>query len=81
MYDLPAILQPGNPGTDTISIIVVKALRSGVNAAAALSTITFVFIFLCAFILVRVLGANVVADLRGREKPDEIVHDVKQLLS
>jgi trehalose/maltose transport system permease protein len=60
MYDLPAILTPGAPGTDTISVLVVKALRQNLNAAAALSTITFVFIFLCAFILVRVLGANVV---------------------
>jgi trehalose/maltose transport system permease protein len=60
MYDLPAILTPSAPGTDTISVLVVKALRQNVNAAAALSTITFIFIFLCAFILVRVLGANVV---------------------
>jgi ABC-type sugar transport system permease subunit len=60
MYDLPAILTPNAPGTDTISVLVVKALRQNVNSAAALSTITFIFIFLCAFILVRVLGANVV---------------------
>ena len=60
MYDLPAILTPGAPGTDTISVLVVKALRQNVNAAAALSTLTLIFIFLCAFILVRVLGANVV---------------------
>lgn len=60
MFDLPYILTPGNPGTDTISVLVVKALRQNVNQAAALSTITFVFIFLCAFVLVRVLGANVV---------------------
>ncbi|MGI8879935.1 MAG: carbohydrate ABC transporter permease [Jatrophihabitans sp.] len=60
MYDLPAILTPGAQDSQTISVLVVKALRQNVNDAAALSTITFIFIFLCAFLLVRILGANVV---------------------
>lgn len=60
MYDLPAILTPGADGSQTISVLVVKALGQNVNSAAALSTITFVFIFLCAFILVRVLAKDVI---------------------
>lgn len=60
MYDLPAILTPGADGSQTISVLVVKALRQNVNNAAALSTITFVFIFLCALVLVRVLARDVV---------------------
>lgn len=60
MYDLPAILTPGADGSQTISVLVVKALRQNVNNAAALSTITFVFIFLCALILVRLLAKDVV---------------------
>jgi multiple sugar transport system permease protein len=60
MYDLPAILTQGSNGTTTLSILVVQQIRQGFNAAAALSTITFLLIFLVAFIFVRFLGANVV---------------------
>jgi multiple sugar transport system permease protein len=59
MYDLPAILTGGANGTSTLSILVVKQIQSGPNSASALSTITFVFIFACAFVLVKVLGANI----------------------
>ena len=59
MYDLPAILTGGANGTSTLSILVVKQIQSGPNSASALSTITFIFIFGCAFILVRLLGANI----------------------
>ena len=59
MYDLPAILTGGANGTSTLSILVVKQIQSGINSASALSTITFVFIFACAFVLVKVLGANI----------------------
>jgi multiple sugar transport system permease protein len=39
---------------------VVQQIRQGFNSAAALSTITFLFIFAVAFIFVKFLGANVV---------------------
>ncbi|MGB2718559.1 MAG: sugar ABC transporter permease [Rhodococcus sp. (in: high G+C Gram-positive bacteria)] len=61
MYDLPAILTEGNPATRTISILVVEQIRQGFNSAASLSTISFVMIFVVAFILVKFLGANAVA--------------------
>jgi multiple sugar transport system permease protein len=60
IYDLPQILTGGANGTTTLSILVVDQLRSGTYSASALSTITFLFIFGCAFLLVRVLGANIV---------------------
>jgi multiple sugar transport system permease protein len=63
IYDLPAILTQGANGTTTLSILVVNQIRQGFNSAAALSTITFLLIFLVAFIFVRFLGANV-ADQR-----------------
>jgi multiple sugar transport system permease protein len=68
MYDLPAILTPGAEGSQTISVLVVKALRENVNNAAALSTITFVLIFVFAFVLFRTLGANAVKQQAGNVK-------------
>ncbi|MHA7264707.1 carbohydrate ABC transporter permease [Arthrobacter sp. TMN-37] len=59
MYDLPAILTGGANGTTTLSILVVQQIRQGFNSAAALSTITFIIIFLVAFLFVRFLGADV----------------------
>jgi len=59
MYDLPAILTGGANGTSTLSILVVKQIQSGPNSASALSTITFIFIFACAFVLVKALGASI----------------------
>ena len=59
MYDLPAILTGGSNNTTTLSMLVVDQIRQGFNSAAALSTITFLIIFLVAFIFVRFLGANV----------------------
>src|SRR5919202_333244 len=63
MYDLPAILTGGGGGrgdaTTTLSILVVKQVQSGLNVASALSTITFIIIFLVAFLFIRVLGANI----------------------
>ena len=68
IYDLPYILTGGGGGTrphhHTLSILVINQIRQGFNAAAALSTITFLIIFLVAFIFVRFLGANVVATSR-----------------
>ena len=60
MYDLPAIMTGGANGTTTLSILVVQQIRQGFNSAAALSTITFLIIFVVAFIFVRFLGANAV---------------------
>ena len=60
MYDLPAIMTGGANNTTTLSILVVEQVRQGLNNASALSTITFLVIFLVAFIFVRFLGANAV---------------------
>lgn len=68
MYDLPAIMTGGANGTTTLSILVVDQIRQGFNSAAALSTITFLVIFIVAFIFVRFLGANAVQSATGPGK-------------
>lgn len=72
IYDLPAILTHGGGGsgnaTTTLSILVVEQVRQGFNSAAALSTITFLIIFLVAFIFVRILGTNVVRTQETQQK-------------
>jgi multiple sugar transport system permease protein len=68
IFDLPYILTQGANGTTTLSILVVNQIRQGFNSAAALSTITFLFIFLVAFVFVRVLGANVIGTLESERK-------------
>lgn len=70
MYDLPAILTGGGPGdsTSTLSILVVNQILQGFNSASALSTITFIIIFLVAFVFVRFLGANVVQTQNAQQK-------------
>ncbi|WP_423924234.1 carbohydrate ABC transporter permease [Frigoribacterium sp. 2-23] len=72
MYDLPAILTGGGGGsgnaTTTLSILVVDQIRQGFNSASALSTITFLVVFLVAFIFVRFLGANVVQTQAAQQK-------------
>jgi multiple sugar transport system permease protein len=68
IFDLPYILTGGANGTTTLSILVVNQIRQGFNAAAALSTITFLFIFLVAFVFVKVLGANVVKTQQTQQK-------------
>ncbi|MDX6302589.1 MAG: trehalose/maltose transport system permease protein [Nocardioidaceae bacterium] len=64
IFDLPYILTGGGGGkgdaTTTLSILVISQIRQGFNSAAALSTITFIFIFAVAFFFVKFLGANVV---------------------
>jgi ABC-type sugar transport system permease subunit len=64
MYDLPKILTGGANGTNTLSIEVVNQLTSGINSASALSTITFIFIFAIAFLMVRLFHANLTAGAR-----------------
>ncbi|MEA9984488.1 MULTISPECIES: carbohydrate ABC transporter permease [Subtercola] len=72
IYDLPAILTGGGGGTGnattTLSILVVDQIRQGFNSASALSTITFIIIFIVAFIFVRVLGTNVVRTQQAQQK-------------
>jgi len=72
MYDLPAILTGGGGGsgnaTTTLSILVVDQIRQGFNSASALSTITFLVIFVVAFVFVRFLGANVVQTQAAQQK-------------
>lgn len=72
IYDLPAILTNGGGGsgnaTTTLSILVIDQIRQGFNSASALSTITFLIIFLVAFLLVKVLGANVVQTQEAQQK-------------
>ena len=68
MFDLPYILTEGSNNTTTLSILVINQIRQGFNAAAALSTITFIIIFVVAFIFVRFLGANVVEQQTGAGK-------------
>jgi ABC-type sugar transport system permease subunit len=65
MYDLPKILTGGANGTNTLSIEVVDQLNSGINSASALSTITFIFIFAIAFLLVRLFHANLTGGAGG----------------
>lgn len=62
MYDLPVIMisSSANSPTATISQLVVESIRQGqLNAASSLSTLIFLLIFAVAFVMVRLLGANV----------------------
>jgi len=68
MYDLPAIMTQGANNTTTLSILVVQQIREGFNSAAALSTITFVLIFLVALVFVRFLGVNAVESATSIKK-------------
>jgi len=60
IFDLPYILTQGANGTASLSVLTVNQLRINVNSAQALSTLTFLFIFVVAFILVKAFGVNVV---------------------
>jgi ABC-type sugar transport system permease subunit len=70
IFDLPYIMTGGGAGdgndTTTLSILVVNEIRSGFNSAAALSTLTFLFIFLVAFLFIKVLGADLSEDAERR---------------
>ncbi|MFT3875801.1 MAG: sugar ABC transporter permease [Propioniciclava sp.] len=69
MYDLPAILTNGANGTTTLSILVVQSTLSQLKPGygGALATLTFLFIFLTAYLFVRLLGVNAVDT--GAERP------------
>lgn len=62
MYDLPAIMTNGANGTTTLSILVVRSTLSQLKPGygGALATLTFLFIFVTAYLFVRVLGVNAV---------------------
>jgi multiple sugar transport system permease protein len=62
MYDLPQILTNGSNGTTTLSILVVRATLSELKPGygGALSTLTFLLIFITAYLFIRVLGANAI---------------------
>lgn len=70
MFDLPFLLTHGANGTETLSIL---AYQEGIvvlhtHYAAALSTLTFLYIMLCAFIVIRLFGLRVVESAgAGRE--------------
>lgn len=65
VYDLPAILTHGGGGnghaTTSLSMLVIKEIQQGgYGSASALSTLVFLFIFLVAFVFVRILGVHAV---------------------
>ncbi|QYN21490.1 carbohydrate ABC transporter permease [Amycolatopsis sp. DSM 110486] len=62
MYDLPAILTHGANDTTTLSILVVQATLNELKPGfgGALSTLTFLLIFVTAYAFVRLLGVNAV---------------------
>lgn len=61
MYDLPAILTHGANGTTTLSILVVQSTLNELKPGygGALSTLTFLFIFITAYAFVRMLRVDV----------------------
>jgi multiple sugar transport system permease protein len=71
MYDLPQIFTNGANGTTTVSILVVRATLSQLKPGygGALSTLTFLLIFIVAYAFVRLLGVNAVAQTSGRTGP------------
>ena len=68
IFDLPYILTGGANGTTHAVDPGRQPDPARVQRAAALSTITFLFIFLVAFVFVKVLGANVVQTQQTQQK-------------
>lgn len=69
MYDLPEIMTNGANGTATLSVLVVQSTLSQLKPGygGALSTLTFLFIFITAYFFVRLLGVNAVEQAGGRK--------------
>jgi multiple sugar transport system permease protein len=69
MYDLPEIMTNGANGTSTLSVLVVQSTLSQLKPGygGALSTLTFLFIFVTAYLFVRLLGVNAVEQAGGRK--------------
>ncbi|PZQ91818.1 MAG: sugar ABC transporter permease [Leifsonia xyli] len=72
MYDLPEIMTNGANGTATLSVLVVQSTLSQLKPGygGALSTITFVLIFVTAYLFVRLLGVNAVDQASGKRRGD-----------
>ncbi|MDN4479675.1 carbohydrate ABC transporter permease [Demequina muriae] len=74
MYDLPAIMTGGANGTTTLSVLVVQSSLSQLKPGygGALATLTFLLIFITAFLFVRMLNVNAVeqAGVRTPRKKD-----------
>lgn len=70
MYDLPAILTHGANNTTTLSILVVQQTLNDLKPGfgGALSTLTFLMIFITAYAFVRLLGVNAVEAQIGSRK-------------
>jgi trehalose/maltose transport system permease protein len=69
IYDLPAILTQGAGGTTSLSMLVIKQIRSGFHSASALSTIVFLLIAFTAFLFIRFGGADVIQKPPEKAKP------------
>jgi multiple sugar transport system permease protein len=69
IYDLPAILTQGAGGTTSLSMLVIKQIRSGFHSASALSTIVFLLIAFTAFLFIKFGGADVIQKPPQAAKP------------
>ncbi|MFE0512497.1 carbohydrate ABC transporter permease [Streptomyces sp. NPDC058964] len=69
IYDLPQILTGGSNGTTTLSMLVVQASveQTKFGYGSALSTLTFLLIFVVALLFVRFLGSSLMPTEEGKE--------------
>lgn len=69
IYDLPQILTGGANGTTTLSMLVVQAsvAQAKFGYGAALSTLTFLIIFVVALLFVRFLGTSLLPAEEGKK--------------
>ncbi|MGW2748380.1 carbohydrate ABC transporter permease [Streptomyces sp. NPDC001450] len=69
IYDLPQILTGGSNGTTTLSMLVVQASveQTKFGYGSALSTLTFLLIFVVALLFVRFLGSSLLPAEEGKE--------------
>ena len=69
IYDLPQILTGGANGTTTLSMLVVQAsvAQAKFGYGAALSTLTFLIIFVVALLFVRFLGTSLLPSEEGKK--------------
>ncbi|MEO7069837.1 MAG: sugar ABC transporter permease [Nostocoides sp.] len=68
IYDLPAILTQGVGGTTSLSMLVVKQIRSGFHSASALSTLVFLLVAFVALLFIQFGGADVIKRPPGATK-------------
>ncbi|MDR6864583.1 sugar ABC transporter permease [Phycicoccus sp. 3266] len=69
IYDLPAILTQGAGGTTSLSMLVIRQIRSGFHSASALSTIVFLLVAFVAFLFIKFGGADVIQRPPQSKKP------------